>query len=103
MIPRRLSTNRFALRSRLTAGLVGVVRNRVGATGQIPLHFVAAFLKQQRVLSVGLDSFRENRRVQAPSETDDRTHDRPGVVVVFQVPNKGSVDLDLVAGERLQK
>ena len=54
------------------------------------------------MLGFGLDAFRQHRQLEASAKTDDRTHDRHGVAVVFQVANKGTVDLDLVEGERVQ-
>src|SRR5450830_1763667 len=54
------------------------------------------------MLGFGLDPFRQDRLIKASAETDDCVHDSPGVVVVFQVANKDTIDLDLVEPERLQ-
>jgi hypothetical protein len=54
------------------------------------------------MLGCGLDSFRQDGQVKALAETNDCMHNCPGVVVVFQVANKDTIDLDLVEPERLQ-
>jgi hypothetical protein len=84
------------LGSRLTTNQFSVVRNRQRPTRQITLHLIAAFLQQERMLGCGLDSFRQDRQVQALAETNDCMHDCSGVVVVFQVANKDTIDLDFV-------
>jgi len=90
------------LGDRLTTDQFGVVRDWEWPTGQITLHLVAAFLHEERMLGFGLDPFRQDRLIKASAETDDCVHDSPGVVVVFQVANKDTIDLDLVEPERLQ-
>ena len=47
-------------------------------------------------------AFRQDRQVKASAEINDRTDDRHRVVIVFQVADKATVDLDLVEAERLQ-
>src|SRR3990172_6262431 len=86
----------------LTTYQFSIIRDRQRPTGQIALHFVATFLHEERMLGLGLDPFRQDRQIKALAEADDRTHDCPGVVVGFQIANKATIDLDLVATERLQ-
>src|ERR1039458_3437695 len=90
------------LGNRLKTDEIGVVRDRQRPTSEITLHLVATFLHKERVLGFGLDPFRQDRQIKTLAETDDCSHDGPGVMVVFQITNKDAINLDLVKTKRLQ-
>src|ERR1017187_7787941 len=84
------------LNDRLTTDEIGVVRDRQRPTSEITLHLITTFLHKERVLGFGLDPFRQDRQIKTLAETDDCSHDGPGVMVVFQITNKDAINLDLV-------
>src|SRR5450759_771503 len=80
----------------------GIVRDLQRPTGQIALHFIAAFMCEECMLSLGLDAFSQDGNIETPAEADHRANDRDRVAVGFQVGNEAPVDLYLVEGERMQ-
>ena len=79
---------------------------RVGCDGarsadQIALNLLAAFTQEGRSLRLGLHAFCDDRDTERFSQTDYRVHNLSRLRIVVNAGDKGSVDLDLVEGERL--
>lgn len=53
----------------------GIVRDRERPAGQIALHLVPAFPREECVLRLGFDPFGQNRNFETPAEPDNRLDD----------------------------
>jgi hypothetical protein len=81
---------------------IGIIANRKRTACQIALNLVASFLQEERALGLLLDAFGEHRNFEAVRQPDDRADNRRGMMIVLEVGNEGTIDLDFVEGKGVQ-
>src|SRR4051794_32246395 len=86
----------FAIVGGTAADQRGVVPDRLGLAEEIALHRVAALVREEAELLLGLDAFGNDRHFQAVAEIDDGANDRRRLRIAPEIHHEGAVDLDLV-------
>src|SRR4051812_8842287 len=92
----------FAVAGGVAADQRGVLPDRLRPAEEIALHRVAALVREEAELLLGLDALGNDRHFETVAEIDDGAHDRRRLRVAPEIHHKGAVDLDLVERERLQ-
>src|SRR6266508_5353464 len=71
-----------------------VVPDRLGLAEEIALHRVAALVRQEAELFLGLPALGDDRHFEAVAEIDDGANDRRRLRVAPEIHDEGAVDLD---------
>src|SRR5664279_1810912 len=72
----------------------GVLPDRQRLADEIALHRVAALLREEAELLLGLDAFGNDRHFQTVAKADDRAHDGRRLRIASEIDDEGAVDLD---------
>src|ERR1700751_2495569 len=73
----------------------GILADRRRLADQVALHGVAALLREEGELLLGLDALGDDRHFEAVPEIDDGAHDRGRLRVAGEVDDEGAGGLDL--------
>src|ERR1700704_1300762 len=72
-----------------------VVPDRLGLAEEIALHRVAALVREEAELLLGLHTFGNDRHFEAVAEVDDGAHNRRRLRIAPEIHDESAVDLDL--------